>query len=139
MSERTKSVLSTALMVLLAATVVAGLTLGGNRPPDRVAALGQRIRCPVCTSESIADSPADTARAMMEIVAEQVADGRTDDEIIAFFKARYGDGILLDPPMRGVTLLLWLLPAVALALGLVLMASRVRPAPESRHVRGDRL
>ena len=107
-------------MISLAGIIVAGVAAGSNAPDDRVAALGARIRCPICTGESIADSPSETAGAMMEIVAEQVEEGKTDDEILAFFRARYGDIILLDPPIRGLNLALWLLPALALAIGVVL-------------------
>jgi cytochrome c-type biogenesis protein CcmH len=128
-----------AILGLLAVTVVALAT--ATRPaPDRVQELSERLRCPVCKSVSIAESPSDTATAMRQVVAEQVAAGRTDREIVDFFRARYGDWVLLDPPIRGSTLPLWLVPLAAAALGAALVLARVRrrrdaPAALTEHER----
>ena len=106
--------------VLLAVVVVVGLALGTASPTssaDRVEAIGQSIRCPVCQAESIADSPAPTAREMMDIVRDQVAAGRSDNEIRSFFAARYGRWILLDPGLTPQTIALWALPALAALVG----------------------
>ena len=84
---------------LLAVTVVT-LVSAGRPPTDRVQELAQQLRCPVCKSVSIAESPSDTATAMRQVVAEQVAAGRSDAEIIGYFRARYGDWVWLDPPAR---------------------------------------
>jgi cytochrome c-type biogenesis protein CcmH len=115
---------------LLAFTVVTLLT--ATRPaPDRVQELSERLRCPVCKSVSIAESPSETAVAMRQAVADQVAAGRTDEEIVDFFRARYGDWVLLDPPAQGTTLLLWLAPlAVAVGGGALVWARARRTADE---------
>lgn len=84
---------------------------------DRVQSIGERIKCPVCSGESIAASPAQMARDMMALVEERVADGLTDQEIIDELLFSYSGAVLLDPPARGSTLVLWLAPAAALALG----------------------
>ena len=110
---------------LLAVTVVT-LVSAGRPPTDRVQELAQQLRCPVCKSVSIAESPSDTATAMRQIVAEQVAAGRSDTAIIGYFRARYGDWVWLDPPARGTTLLLWLLPVGAALSGAAAVAGRVR-------------
>ena len=111
---------------MLAAVVVAGLIMGDDAPQNRVAALGSRIKCPVCQGEAIGDSPSETARAMVEVVEEKVAAGETDAQIVDYFTARYGDGILLDPPFAGSTLLVWLLPVVAVVGGIWMILSRKR-------------
>lgn len=116
----------------LAAIVLFGLVDGEPSASDRVASLGNRIRCPVCQGEPISDSPSETATAMMRIVAERVAMGESDGQIIEYFRARYGDWIVLDPPFRGATLVLWLLPLLALAGGVVLIARRIRPGRARR-------
>lgn len=113
----------------LAGIVVTGFVIGDPRPEDRVASLGSSIMCPVCQGESIADSPSETARAMMEIVAEKVATGESDQQIVSYFKARYGEAIILDPPFSGKTLLVWLLPVVAAGLGVWMILARRRPEP----------
>ncbi|MDN5750663.1 MAG: cytochrome c-type biogenesis protein CcmH, partial [Pseudonocardia sp.] len=124
---RTSVALAVLTLTLFTITVVALLT--SARPaPDRAQDLAEALRCPVCQSVSIADSPSEQAVAMRQVVAEQVAQGRSDAEIVAFFQARYGDWVLLDPPTRGVTLALWLVPPAAAVLGAVLVATP-GPAP----------
>ncbi|OZM79962.1 cytochrome c-type biogenesis protein [Pseudonocardia sp. MH-G8] len=113
------------ILGLLAVTVIALAT--ATRPdPDRAQELAERLRCPVCKSVSIAESPSEMATAMRQVVAEQVAAGRTDREITDFFRARYGDWVLLDPPTRGSTLPLWLVPLAVAALGAAVVLARVR-------------
>jgi len=115
-----------AILALLT-VVLAGLLLGGSRSTDRAYALEQRLRCPVCKSVSIAESMSDTAVAMRATVEQQIADGRSDDEIIGYFTARYGQWVLMDPPRSGNTLALWLVPLGVAAAGLVLVLTRRRP------------
>ncbi len=126
MSERLRRWIGAIVTIALAAVVVVGIAIGDPSEEDRVRSLGARIKCPVCQGEPILDSPAETARAMMDIVAERVAAGESDEQIIDYFTERYGDGILLDPPVAGRTLLLWVLPFVALAAGVVLILGRRR-------------
>ena len=114
------------ITVTLAAIVVAGFILGDANPQDRVASIGAVIRCPVCQGESIVDSPAETARVMMDIVREKVSAGETDQQIIQYFRDRYGDGILLDPPFSGKTLLIWILPILAVGFGIWMILARRR-------------
>lgn len=77
-----------------------------------------QLRCPVCQGLSLADSPSELALEMKDVVRDQLAAGRTPDEVKAYFVAKYGEWILLEPPRRGVNLLAYLLPAVALVGGL---------------------
>ncbi len=133
MSEQVRKWIAGVVTVALAAVVVTGLIIGEDSEQDRVRALGTRIKCPVCQGESIAESPSETATAMMDIVGERVAAGQSDDQIIDYFTERYGDGILLDPPFAGRTLLLWLLPLFAVAGGVWMILGRRRttaPSPE---------
>jgi cytochrome c-type biogenesis protein CcmH len=110
-------------IVLLTLTTV-GLLLGESGERDRASALEQRLRCPVCKSVSIDESQSPTAVAMRQVVAEQIAAGRSDAEIIDFFRARYGDWVLLDPPARGTTALLWLLPVGVMLIGVAVLLTR---------------
>ena len=68
---------------------------------------------------------------MMRIVSDRVVSGESDAQIVEYFRARYGDWVVLDPPFRGATLFLWLMPLVALGAGIGLIASRVRRVPDS--------
>lgn len=118
-----------AVIVLLLAVTVVGLASADPAPRDRTTALEQRLRCPVCKTVSIAESPSETASEMRRIVARQVAAGRTDQQIITYFQDRYGEWVLQDPPPRGRTLLLWVLPALAAAGGAVVLGVRARSSP----------
>tara|TARA_R110002051_G_scaffold108532_1_gene181240 strand:+ start:5446 stop:5904 length:459 start_codon:yes stop_codon:yes gene_type:complete len=115
-----------AVTLALLAIVAVGLSTGSPSPTDRGYAIEQRLRCPTCQSASVAVSPSETAAGMRRIVAEQVAAGRTDEEILSYFTQRYGQWVLLEPPFAGQTLLLWLLPFVAASGGLLVLLTRSR-------------
>jgi cytochrome c-type biogenesis protein CcmH len=99
----------------------------------RARALFGDIRCVVCQHESIADSPAGIAADLRGLVREQIAAGKTDDEIKADLLRRYGDYVLFQPPLRIGTWLLWFGPfALAAGAGVVLvLRARRRSAGEA--------
>jgi cytochrome c-type biogenesis protein CcmH len=125
MPERVRTWTALAVLALSLGTVIAVLASNTTPPDDRVDALAVRLKCPVCESESIADSPAQVARDSYDLIAERVAEGWTDDEIVDFFVATYGESVLLDPPARGLTTILWIAPIAALAIGGVVLAGRL--------------
>src|SRR4051812_37146621 len=127
-----------AVTVVLALIVVVGLLSGDARSPDRAHALASRLRCPVCQAESVADSPSETAQQMNQVITDQVAEGRSNQQIVAFFRARYGDWILLDPPRRGRTLLVWALPVAAFVVGLAAIVLRTGRAASPELTDADR-
>jgi cytochrome c-type biogenesis protein CcmH len=116
MSERTRSLLFAGLLVALAAAMTV-LIATDPTEEDRVARLGASIMCPVCQGEAIIHSPSQMARDMMGLVEERVGQGATNEQIIDELMAAYGSNILLDPPVSGPTLILWLTPILALAAG----------------------
>ncbi len=82
----------------------------------RMIGLADKLRCLVCQNESLASSHAELAEDLRREVREQMKTGKTDQEIIDYLVARYGDFVLYDPPMKSYTLLLWFGP-FALLLG----------------------
>lgn len=109
----------------LALTLVTGYApqQAGSEPlaPEleaRVQKLGHQLRCPMCQGLSIAASSSSAARAQMDKVRELVAQGKSDDEIYAYFVARYGEFALLSPKPEGLNLLVWLGPGLLLLAGL---------------------
>ncbi len=125
-----------ATRVLLGALLVIVLGLAWSARPEaltadeRVDRISAELRCPVCQGLSVQDSPSDTARSMRALVAQRVAEGRTDEEIRAEFTRSYGDWILLSPPLLSPSGLVWLVPLLAIALGAWLAWRRSRaPAP----------
>lgn len=121
-----------AALVLLGAVVLAGLA-GGRAPADRVEVLASQVRCPDCPGISVAESETPTARAIHTEIRQQVVAGRSDAEILDSFVARYGRWVLLEPPASGPTLLVWVLPGLALLLGvamlLIVLGRRRRTGP----------
>lgn len=124
MSERMRGWLIGGLVVSLLALTVLLLVTGQPAGEGRAQQLEERLRCPVCKSVSIAESPSTTAASMRRIVAEQVAQGRSDEEILAYFTARYGEWVLLDAPPSGSTLPLWLLVLACAGVGAAVLLSR---------------
>jgi cytochrome c-type biogenesis protein CcmH len=141
-SDRPRIRVTTILVLVLLGITVVGLFATGSGPRDRVAELEGQLRCPVCKSISIADSPSETAVAMRRTVAEQVAAGRSDAEILDYFQTRYGEWVLLDPPARGRGVWLLVLPAAVAVVGAALVLTRTRrapPPPEVSDVDRDRV
>jgi cytochrome c-type biogenesis protein CcmH len=79
--------------------------------------LSRELRCMVCQNQSIDDSEAPLARDLRLLVRERIAAGDSDNQVIDFLVARYGEFVLLKPRFNPHTLLLWLLPPLALAGG----------------------
>ncbi len=84
------------------------------------------LRCPVCTAESVGDSSAPIAVEMRNVIQEQLGQGKSEKEILAFFQERYGDWILLNPPKRGIHLLVWLLPLIVAVIGVGFLVMYLR-------------
>jgi cytochrome c-type biogenesis protein CcmH len=102
---------------------------------QRARGLSKQLRCLVCQNQSIDDSDADLARDLRRIVREQLVAGKSDREIIAYVTARYGDFVLLKPPVEPATWGLWFGPALVLviaAAGLVVYVRARAGRPDHR-------
>lgn len=92
----------------------------------RARELGKELRCLVCQNQSIDDSDADLARDLRAVVRERLSAGDSDAQVMEYVTARYGDFVLLRPPVRGSTWLLWFGPVGVLALGALALVLRGR-------------
>jgi cytochrome c-type biogenesis protein CcmH len=92
--------------------------------------LQRELRCLVCQGESIDESGADLAADLRRLVRKQMAEGRSDQQIKDYLVARYGDFILMQPPLKPDTWLLWLTPFGVLAVGGGVAALAIRRARE---------
>jgi cytochrome c-type biogenesis protein CcmH len=80
-----------------------------------------QLQCPVCEGETVADSPSGLAGDMRAVIRTKLAAGEPDQQIIDEFVGSYGDGILTEPPKRGISLGVWLGPLIGVALGALLV------------------
>ena len=133
------------IAVMALALVVAGapVTALAQHPARHVEEqtvyeIATQLRCVVCQNLSVADSPSEMALQMRAVIKERLAAGERPDQVIRYFVDKYGDWILLSPPRRGFSLLVWIFPFVAVAVGLGILAlvlrrwtRRRRPAPQS--------
>jgi cytochrome c-type biogenesis protein CcmH len=115
------------LTLVFAVAVLTGSSAAYAVQPDEIMAdpvkearareLSRELRCMVCQNQSIDDSEAALARDLRLLVRERIAAGDSDAQVIDFLVARYGEFVLLKPRLEPHTLLLWLLPPLALAGG----------------------
>ena len=90
------------------------------------------LRCLVCQNQSIDDSDAPLAKDLRLIVRRELEKGATNEQVVDYVVARYGDFVLLKPPFRLSTLILWLTPLLLLGAGVVLAARMLRRQPEAQ-------
>jgi len=116
------------ILAILVFASYAALALSLEEPlPDpaqeaSARAIFQELRCVVCQSESIADSQAQVAADMRREIRVQIAAGKSHDDIIAYFTLRYGDFVLMRPPLNNNTILLWFTPLMAILAGGIMTA-----------------
>ncbi len=114
------------MVLVMAVLVSAGPALAVLTPEERLddpqleeraRALSLEVRCMVCQNQSIDDSDAPLARDLRLLIRERVAAGDSDDEVLAFLVARYGEFVLMRPRMAPHTIVLWAAPFVLLGAG----------------------
>jgi cytochrome c-type biogenesis protein CcmH len=146
-----------AILLLIAAVALSPLlvfaadavpTAKDSVAASRAVKLSEKLRCLVCQNQTIADSNAELAQDLRRQVHEQIAAGKSDDEIVEYMVARYGDFVLYQPPVKATTALLWAGPALLLLLGAFGLARMLRarrdqgeapPLTAEEHERAARL
>lgn len=93
---------------------------------QRTAEIGATLRCPICRQQSVAESSARIAREMQDVIRTMLMEGRTAEEIEAYFVEAYGPWILLKPRAEGMNLIVYAGPGLAFLLGGALVARRIR-------------
>src|SRR5689334_25446908 len=105
------------LLTLLVTAAVAAEKLADPAREARAVALQKELRCLVCQGQSLDESNAPLAADLRRLIRSHIAAGETDAEVKRYLVARYGDFILMRPPLEGDTLVLWLGPVVILLMG----------------------
>lgn len=101
---------------------------------QRVHDVGEQLKCPVCQHESVADSSASIAEQMRLVIREQLQQGKSEQEVLNYFAAHYGEQILLTPQPQGFNLLAWLMPVLMLLFGLGLLTFVTRDWHRQHHL-----
>jgi cytochrome c-type biogenesis protein CcmH len=125
--RRTVALLLALLLALPALAVEPSEVLKDPALEVRAREIGQNLRCVVCQNQSIDDSAAEVARDMRRAVRERLVAGDSNPQVFDYMVARYGDYVLLKPPFKLGTLLLWLgAPMVLLAASAAIMLAALR-------------
>jgi len=117
------------LFIALAALAIVGAVWSFvflQNPPQpsldqRVHDVASQLRCPVCQGESVADSPSQLSQQMRGVIRQQLQTGKSEQEVIQYFRSSYGDQIVWSPPWQGFTLLAWLVPMALVLAGIILL------------------
>lgn len=113
--------------VLIALLVLMLPTIGhADALDDGVRRVAMQLQCPVCEGQTAADSPSGLAKDMRALIRTRLAAGVGDQQILDEFVASYGDSILTEPPKRGISLGVWLGPAIGVLLGVVVLGLLLR-------------
>lgn len=122
----TRILASTLFLVGLAAGAVAQQPSGLSALEVQTQEVASELRCPVCQSTSLNDSPSELAQQMKAVIREQLEAGKTPEEVKAYFVGKYGEWILLRPEPKGFNLVVYLAPLVALLGGALIVVAAVR-------------
>ncbi len=133
------------IVIAALALVSLGRATLDDGPPrtteEQVEAIARTLKCPICGSQSVADSDVAASRAIRTEIARLVDEGRSPGEVRAAIGASFGDRVQLLPPASGFAGLVWILPVVALVVALAGMSSafarwrrtpRATPSPDDR-------
>jgi cytochrome c-type biogenesis protein CcmH len=132
--SRGKVLVFAALLASLAGPALAvqpGEVMKDPALETRARTLSGELRCLVCQNESIDDSEAPLARDIRILIRERIGKGESNDDVRAYLVSRYGDFILLKPPFKLATLLLWLSPVLTLGAGVTAALYARRRAPRA--------
>tara|TARA_R110000868_G_scaffold244926_9_gene501439 strand:+ start:1567 stop:2040 length:474 start_codon:yes stop_codon:yes gene_type:complete len=130
------SLLMISLLSASAFAVEPGEKLSDPALESRARTLSKELRCLVCQNQSIDDSEAELAGDLRQIVRERLTAGDTDQEVLDYIVARYGDFVLLRPPFEAATLILWFGPFAVIFFGLagLFFAFRRQGSSESAQI-----
>ena len=129
-----RALVAVAAMLWMATPILAQDTSGALRVRPvqdsaleaRTSDVARQLRCPVCQGLSIQDSPSELSQSMRSVVRDQLAAGKTPDEVKAYFVSKYGEWILLAPAAHGFNLLAYALPVIVVLGGCLLIVVAVR-------------
>jgi len=108
------------IFIAICLSVFSGPVLAQNPDEpnyDRINDIAEELNCPTCTGINLADCRTLTCEQWRDKIGELVVEGYSNQEVLDYFSTRYGTQVLQEPPWSGFTLLLWVLPVIALLAG----------------------
>lgn len=117
------------LVPLTSLAVMPGEALDDPRLEERARGITKNLRCLVCQNQSIDDSNAGLAKDLRVLVRERISQGDSDDQVLDFVVDRYGDFVLLTPPFKFQTILLWSSPLILLLIGVLFVWRSMNAQP----------
>ena len=129
----------TAVLFLVGFLLVVMPALAQDVPvtDDDVNSVAKDLFCPVCESTPLDVCPTQACADWRDLIRQQLSEGSSPEEVQAYFARQYGAGVLANPPKQGFSLILWLLPVVALVLGGVFFSRYMRTLRVSAAGDGD--
>lgn len=117
LKDRSKKQVFILFTFIVLATLISKSFSFSESIDDEAREISYLLMCPVCQGQSVAESNSELAKDMRSIIRQKLEAGESKEEIINYFVNRYGESILGYPPVKGVNLLLWILPALAVLFG----------------------
>ena len=113
------SLLSFFLIIISHLTLASEIISKTSLITNKTREIAQNIKCLVCQNQSIDESNSELAKDLKNLIKEKLEAGLNEDEVYNFLSERYGDSILLKPPLNTNTILLWFLPFIILVFSLI--------------------
>jgi cytochrome c-type biogenesis protein CcmH len=116
------------IILIFTFLILAGPALAQDPEPnyDRINDIAKDLNCPTCTGINLSDCRTLTCEQWKEKISDLVTDGYSDEEVLDYFSTRYGTQVLQEPPRSGFTLILWVLPVIAILAGGAWLAYVIR-------------
>ena len=98
-----------------------------------VSELSKELMCPVCRGQTVAESNSSLAHDFREIIRKKLEAGESKEEILSYFITRYGESVLASPPAKGIGLVVWVVPLLAIIIGFIVLTVFIK----SKNVAAD--
>ncbi len=113
---------SLSVLTIISILVFSGLvSIAEEGIDDQTTSIANLLMCPVCQGQSVGESNSNLANDMRDIIRKQLEEGKSQEEILAYFVSSYGESILASPPPKGINWILWLLPGAGIIIGGVII------------------
>ena len=113
-------------VLFLSVCLISASELYSDSIEKDVSEISKELMCPVCRGQTVAESNSSLANDFREIIRKKLEAGESKEEIINYFIARYGESVLASPPARGVRLIVWVVPLLAIVAGFILLTRFIK-------------